>query len=270
MKIELRDADETDVPALRRNWQACFGDEDEYLDFFFEKRFRTADAPVLTADGGIVSQLFLLPATLRDASGDTWDICYLFAAATHPEYRRRGYMAKLLRFAADEMRAKGKRGIALLPGERSLYAYYETFGFQRAFRRRVWEGNLSELPTDSVPNDPQTDALAFLETYFKNRTGVCWDRQALEFALEEHRLFRGQYAANARAFAAVEDDVCRIVSAPNDLGSGVALLRQMTQTDRVKLILPPDAPLGEADDGGMFLAFRPTDLGEAFLCFAKE
>ena len=145
------------------------------------------------------------------------------------------------------------------------YENFKEFVAPRTVEKRSFDA--TQL---TVVRDPQTNAIVFLETYLKKRTGVCWDRQALEYALEEHRLFRGRYAANAHAFAATEGETCHIISVPNDLAAGVALLRQMTQEDRVKLILPPDAPLGETEDGGMFLAFRPTDLGEAFLCFAKE
>lgn len=271
MKIELRFAASADVSALRRNWRACFGDDDTYLDFFFARRFRAADTPVLTADGTVVSQLFLLPAKLRDAAGEMHDVRYLFAAATHPDHRGRGCMARLLRFAAEAARNASAEGIALQPGEESLYAYYAQFGYRPAFRRRVWEGSLCDLPDTSVPNDPEADAVAFLERYLNNRPGVCWEREALRFAIDEHRRFRGRCAACGRAFAAAEDDgVCRVLSDPDDLAAGIALLRGLTHETRVRLILPPDAPLGEPEDGGMLLAFTPIDVGEAMLCFAKE
>lgn len=271
MQGKARVARAEDIPALRRNWQACFGDEAAYLDFFFSRRFDPQTTLVWDLDGVVVSQLFLLPAKLRDTAGTLYAIDYLFAAATHPDFRCKGYMGQLLHFAESFSAQRGKCGIALLPGEERLYGYYSRFGYRTAFCRRIWHGNLRTIPDLDVPQNVSDEAIPFLTQYAKSHTGIVWDADALQFALDEHAHFRGRYAAFAHGFAASQQDgACLILSEPNYLRDALGLLRDISECDEVHLCLPPDAPLGTMTDGGMLRAWAPIHSDKMMLYFAKE
>jgi GNAT superfamily N-acetyltransferase len=69
--------------------------------------------------------VFSVPAVI---GGNTFQ--YIYAAATHPDYRSRGLFGELLRFALDTAKDKGYAGSFLHPAEPSLTAYYARFGYR--------------------------------------------------------------------------------------------------------------------------------------------
>lgn len=109
-----------DIIAL---WQEAFGDEKEYIEFFLDE---CPDKICVgtTENGKLVSVLFLLNGKLCNLSCK-----YLYAACTLKECRGRGLMGELISFAKDYCRNNGVDLIFLVPGEESLYSYYERFGF---------------------------------------------------------------------------------------------------------------------------------------------
>ena len=50
----IRFANKTDIPQLKSIWKVCFGDSDEYIDFFFDHMFKPENAVVadICAFGG--------------------------------------------------------------------------------------------------------------------------------------------------------------------------------------------------------------------------
>ena len=268
-KIDLRTAEAADVPSIRRIWRESFGDEDAYVDFFLQNRFVPERSPVLTVDGRVAAQLFLLPAHVRTGSR-LYPVDYLFAAATDPAYRRQGCMARLLSFAAALSRQRGQAAIVLLPGSADLVRYYAANGYHTAFFRRVWTCSRDQLRALAVPAAPR-DAESVLTAYFGQTDGVVWDAHALRYALEEHRRFRGPYAAAGQAFAAVSERNAGLLAPPEAFGQGCALLLALSDAQELNVTLPPDAPFGTLQDGGMIrFAGEPFPLRNAFLSFAME
>lgn len=104
-------------------WQEAFGDEREYIEFFLDG---CTDKVCIgaTEKGKLVSFLFLLNGSVCKLSCK-----YIYAACTLKEYRGRGIMGKLISFAKGYCRDNGVDLIFLVPGEESLYSYYEKFGF---------------------------------------------------------------------------------------------------------------------------------------------
>lgn len=83
----------------------------------------------------VASMLFLLPIELT-VDGKKINGSYLYAAATAPEYRSRGFMGRLLERAKEECDF-----ILLRPAESSLIDYYASFGFQN-----VTAGDFADVP----------------------------------------------------------------------------------------------------------------------------
>lgn len=268
-KINLRTATRADIPALRENWRLSFGDGEAYLDFFFSRRFEPRLTPVAVADGRLVAQLFLLPALLV-SDGDSCEVYYLFAAATHPQYRGLGIMAQLLREAEHIACANGRNAVVLLPGEPGLYLYYARHGYETAFTRRVWTVARSELAEIALES-PETDAFLFLLRYLQQREGVCWNEDALRYALDEHRRFRGTYAACESAFAAVSADEADVLCAPSGFQHAAGLLLRLTNSEHLTLRFPSDIPYGTPQDGGMIRWLGEKKLmHNAYISFAME
>ena len=121
-----------DFARVWRVWQACFSGGEDYVRFFWDECFPMCRGLGREEDGKLAAMLFLLPGTLDGRLGAE----YVYAVATLPEYRSRGYAAELTQWAAEIARSEGKAALCLCPATESLYDYYGKQGFQLAFRRK--------------------------------------------------------------------------------------------------------------------------------------
>lgn len=106
-------------------WLSCFDDSSEgELAAFLS--LLPDDTRVLQArvDERAVCQGVLLPLSLAGRRG-----YYLYALATHPEFRGRGYMKELLRTAREMAVAEGLDFLALIPATPALAEAYRRAGF---------------------------------------------------------------------------------------------------------------------------------------------
>ena len=269
--VDLRIAAPEDVRALRENWRVSFGDPDDYLDFFFSRRFVPENTLVACVNGRVVSQLFLLPALLHTQDG-ALRADYLFAAATHPEFRGQGIMAALLSETRAFCSDRGKDAIVLLPGSSALYRYYAACGYETAFFRNRQTVSRAELARLAVPVRKEMDTAAVLQTILSCRDGLIWDADALAYALSEHSAFRGTYASSENAFVALSEDEAVCLCAPQDFGACASLLLELSGQPLFSLTVPADVPIGTRENGGMLcsLSNQPIHLREAFISFAME
>lgn len=111
-------------------WKTCFGDEDGYIDLFFNKEYEHCKTFARFENDTIVSALYLLDCFIL-LDGKRYDGAYLYAAATKPENRKQGHMAALIKEAQQFAEKEGKAFISLVPGEEWLYSYYRKFGFRK-------------------------------------------------------------------------------------------------------------------------------------------
>jgi ribosomal protein S18 acetylase RimI-like enzyme len=101
-------------------WQSCFGDSEQYIRFFWTHGFSLCRGLACEQNGQLVSMLFLLPGALA-LSEEQLPAGYVYAVATLPAFRGRGFAAALARRAAELAREKGWAALCLLPGEESLF-----------------------------------------------------------------------------------------------------------------------------------------------------
>lgn len=118
--------------ALKGLWKRAFGDSDEYIDLFFTHRFAPDETLVALEGDSPVSMLFLLPLTLC-AGEAAYDARYIYAVATHPDHRSRGYSGALLAEAHRTLAAQGVDLSLLVPASDKLFAYYGARGYQTKF-----------------------------------------------------------------------------------------------------------------------------------------
>ena len=127
-------------PRLRELWQGAFGDGAAFIDDFFV-RYGAPDRLLTLREGGRpVSMLALLPMEGVTAEGERFKLPYVYALATDPEARGKGYAGKLLAYAADRARALGAAGICTVPAQPSLHRFFASAGYGECFATRRWEG----------------------------------------------------------------------------------------------------------------------------------
>ena len=121
-----------DIPQIRTIWKICFGDVDEYLDYYFAQLFDVNNTLLYVCDEKAVAMLQMLPAYIQldDAQKP---VQYIFAAATLPEYRKRGIMAKLIDEALKIGETRGQILSVLRPTNKKLFGFYANLGYQSNF-----------------------------------------------------------------------------------------------------------------------------------------
>ena len=115
------------IPGLRQLWKLAFGDTDAFLDSFFGTAFSFDRCRWMEAEGKIVAALYWFDC---DCGGEK--MAYLYAVATHPEYRGRGLCRKLMADTRNHLQTLGYGGILLVPQEESLRRMYASMGYQDA------------------------------------------------------------------------------------------------------------------------------------------
>lgn len=136
----IQNAEAAMVPRLRELWLRCFSDTPEDVDYFFDHRFKAEESLVLAEGQEVAAMMFLLPAAL---AGGGQKAAYVYAFATHPDYRGRGIATRLLAAARERGRKEGSLTF-LCPAEEGLVAFYAKRGFYPSFFAYSMEGDIPE------------------------------------------------------------------------------------------------------------------------------
>lgn len=121
-------ADKSREAELIDIWQQSFWDEEAYIRMFLSWNVDRCRIVIKEADGKAVSVAYLLPVTFVRAGQKPVSCWYLYAVATLPEYRGRGYFREIMAYIKEHI----PEPVILVPGEASLISYYEKL------RLRLW------------------------------------------------------------------------------------------------------------------------------------
>lgn len=147
-----------DENALKALWREVFGDTDEYIDAFFQNVYQPSMASVIEEDGTVVAAAYAVPFGA---------VRYIFAVATRPEYRGRGYGGRWcspLREANRRISARRARRFGA--GTRSRCAP-ERYPTAQACRFRLFAGRSRrrnsrarrEVWLDGIPHAKYSDGI---------------------------------------------------------------------------------------------------------------
>jgi hypothetical protein len=216
-------ANEYDRENIIDMWQKCFGDDREYIELYLDNRFETENMFVIHEDGRPVSMASFLPVNIM-INGEYVSARYVYAVATLPEYRKKGYAAEILKYAFE----KYNEPLILQPAGEALVKYYEKLGFKVAFSESpywVYENRQSdivaaeyacehELPQEIGDYQLSTKLTAakykeIRDKYFENEGYVQWDEKALEYAIKENEFCDGKtlYIVKKLSDNSVKEDI---------------------------------------------------------------
>ena len=133
--LELHQARLEELSPAEALWSRVFGD-----DTAFQRDFYTltdlSGPLVLTEDGQVQAMLALPEVTLTFPDGWRVKGGYVYALATRPEGRGRGYAGLLLRYACQVLKSRGADCVLTVPAQPSLFSFFGKNGFAPAFRHR--------------------------------------------------------------------------------------------------------------------------------------
>lgn len=120
-------ASNNDINALKTGWKQGFGDNDEFIDYFFmhydndNTRFFHRNEK-----GRIVAQLH---AFVFEDNNCNQNGCYIYGVTTLPEYRGQGIAAAMIKTVLHSLKTQGVAYVVLIAENPQLQAWYETLGF---------------------------------------------------------------------------------------------------------------------------------------------
>ena len=139
-------ADDSQKQALIPIWKAAFpNDSDAFVDFYFEKKYRSDNTLLLFKDNKIVSCLQMLPYKMTYYKHFI-NTAYISGAATLPDCQNQGLMQTLLAHALGEMKKKGNFLTTLIPQTPRLIDFYKKFGYTPCFEYQLTAINPNDYP----------------------------------------------------------------------------------------------------------------------------
>lgn len=115
-------------------YNSAFEPDCEFDKCLFDKGFEYCR--YIVEDGKAVSMAFLFPCRINTLDKN-YEALYLYAAATHPDYKKQGLMTRILELAKKENKL-----VLLRPANTELLEFYK----KRGFSEIIGIGNNSTVP----------------------------------------------------------------------------------------------------------------------------
>ncbi len=135
MKILQSGIENKFTESLKSNILSCFPNSVPFMNFFFENKFCPQFCNVLIKDNEVVSSLQAFPQKIS-LDGKTFAAKYIYAVATSPDFRGKGYMKELLEFTSEVEKNRKTDFLFLVPCSKSIEKYYNKFGYENFFKIR--------------------------------------------------------------------------------------------------------------------------------------
>lgn len=283
-----RDGMQTD---LERIWKLCFDEKADRARYFFDNRYNPNRCAVYIDEetGRPVAMLHMLDASITEDS-EIIPVQYIYAAATRPDYQRRGIMKQLTEYARRCAELEKIRYQIVVPGGRQMFRFYEKLGFYRCFKvRSVFMTRHDLEALSDVKKYPATKGISGLTLNLNDvhsvrrdilvdREGfITWDFQATKYAIGLHENYGGSVVAATNGFEAGYAmcfpradgtvEVSELICHPEFETRIIRRMLRMYEQERFELRLPVYAEFfsnfGEIEDHGMIRAVslrRPVNI----------
>ena len=177
----------TDIISL---WQECFGDEEEYVEFFLDGC--PSECIAVTENDRLVSMLFLL-----DGNIGNFKVKYIYAACTAKNHRGKGLMQKLIEYAKAYCTQISYDALFLVPAEESLYGYYDKLGFMYGFERSEYSFSGASLNFTELKELTDIDEIMNARYLLTDKEKTfLFDDEVNKYAVKEHIFSGGRVFVN--------------------------------------------------------------------------
>lgn len=241
-------------------WREAYKDSPEYLDMYFDRIYRDADALTVEENDKVVSSLLMQPYMLW-FYGREMAVSYIAGVTTRRQARGRGHASSLMRDALRLSRDRGDMLCALIPAHDWLYFFFDRFGFSSVFLSDVQrftslhkfagEGEYAEV------DDRYSDAVyeAFSDLERQRPGGILHSRRDFVNFLDDLAMRRdgtfvavsnGERGIVAMAWASLSDDVVQVYEVlgyeASDRQAAMRQLRLRFPDKPMRYLAPSDTP----------------------------
>ncbi len=139
--MNIRYAKDNDIDSIKDIWNYCFNDEEGFVDYYFNYKYKNYNTVVIEEDENIVSSLQLNQYKLK-LNSKIYDTSYVVGVSTFPEARGMGYMKNIMEFSLNEMYNKGQFVSILMPID---YRLYRKYGYEQCYDQIEYNLGVEEL-----------------------------------------------------------------------------------------------------------------------------
>lgn len=192
-----------DFEALTELWTRSFSDNAAYVRNLLSLLASEDRTVVYREEGRPVSGAYLLPTTLHIGDKE-YSAYYFFGAATHPDYRRKGFMEQVIRYCRTLCEERGIDFLVLVPSNNELYQYFSRFGFRANFYLKTTQLDPEQLaamvekmdgaedPAEELPGFQPTAVPAVREAALAGGSYLEFDAPTLQYFFFDHILKGGK------------------------------------------------------------------------------
>jgi predicted acetyltransferase len=234
-------------------WKLCFDDSDEFIELYFNLRFNMQVNSWIDSGNQVIAALQRLPYTLN-YYGEELDVSYISGACTHPEYRNKGVMRRLIAESFALMSHQSVAFCTLIPAEDWLYDYYGKLGFAPVFHYSMQDMIDESAKKSSSKIEKFTEFRPEVYKYFNtkmHKRECCIQHSEADFKviLEDMKIDKGLVLAALRegnvvglAFVYREEDTLYIAELLYDTNKVrqelIEAVKELDEKASVKLIAP--------------------------------
>lgn len=128
--LEMKPSLREEWPLCRELWKTAFGDDDAYIDNYYENYYRPERVLTLKDDGVLCGMLALFHLELRWPDGGLTKSSYLYALALHPDFRGQGLSYIFLRYADFYVGEQAVPFLSTVPAAPGLEKVFAAADFQ--------------------------------------------------------------------------------------------------------------------------------------------
>ena len=215
--VEYKLACKNNIKDLKILFKDSFHVSSLEIDYFFKNIFKLENCPVCLVDGNLVAALHMIDTYILKNS-KKYPVYYLYAAATFLKYRGNGYMRGLINYANDLAFKRGQLYSVLLPGNSSLYNFYEKLGYRKFFKIKLVELTDFELKSFIFKNFKKGENYAktfesLRNNFFNNDGDIFWNQDHINYAINESRTYGGDivFCEDGYAICNVDENCIEVI-----------------------------------------------------------
>lgn len=197
------------IDSLKSKFLLSFPDTLALINFFFKNKFKPEFCNAVIKDDTVISSIQAFPEEII-LEGKSFSAKYIYEASTLPNFRRQGYMKRLLNFTAEVERKRNTDFLFLVPCSKDIEKYYEKFGYENFFKiRRINLSNkdfkklISENPCEGTNwGSSRYPVEKICNMVYNNTNYVKHSREDIDYAVKLYgTFFGGEIVAVGKSFA---------------------------------------------------------------------
>lgn len=147
--MNIRYAIEKDLENIKDIWNYCFGDEEGFVNYYFDNKYKPENTILIEENDELMSSLQLNQYKVN-LNNKIYDTSYVVGVSTYPNARGKGYMKDMMDFALNELYKKDQLVSLLMPID---YRLYKKYGYEHCYDQIEYKLNIEELKQFKIVGD---------------------------------------------------------------------------------------------------------------------